>query len=1288
MMWLLLFICIAHTELVVHAQGKTRLILAGENNPCEGHIKLYRENKWGYVGDKGWKRSTEEVVCRTTHCGDPLKDSTEDVYIPVNSPIWLNEVNCSGNEPHLEKCLFPGWNISVYRKDTVKKIKCSDNVKISLDRSQCAGVVQYSKDGGTHSGYFCDKNWGLEEANLVCNSLQCGQAKKIGVKQWENLEEFQTSNKTIIKCLDIINTVNNLWQCVTQESSTCQYPATVICEGHKKLQLKGNVSNVCSGRLETDKNGLWTEVNDTEATPDQWCQQMDCGTSISHRQDSNGTQLTCTDNVNVVLMDNDKLSQCYGAVHIKLNDSYYPVCGSQWNHKEAETVCKELNCGNVISFQGQKDIRSQHRGIMDLVTCEGNESSLWHCRAKRDKKLFPCSSNAYVTCADSIQVRLMDSPGKCAGRVEIKHEGKWKQVDVKGWADTNADIVCEQLNCGKQRKNSNERFSQGSHPQEFLSKHLNCDPNVVDISECFKDSSIPTNTVRETVGITCEAHKVVFLTGNDSCSGMVGIEHGTQSYWLSGSNETWNKESANVVCQQLHCGKLVSFTFESADKGQNAVWDQSYNCSSNDKSLFDCETTTASSYHNSSIATVKCSGKIQVNLTSECWGNVNICVDGMCGGVCADTWTDMQSLMICKNLGCGNTTLAAISQTQENKVIIKSLHTTKDSTNLTQSNIVKYAKNDNTCNQNAAYVVCPGSVKVRFSRSRDKCSGNVEVSYQGKWLPVCKSALGDVGTQNTICEELKCGRAADTTDYFGPQPTESHVISQIKCTAKDKKSIKACSITPETNRCELGGLQCSKWKKIKVSGICSGPVFVLSAGKMSPVSIEGWTDTEGTRLCKDLKCGEYKSKKPHRTSVTASFWNRMFNCANKSPRNIWDCENQTSPTLTEQLYIECKDEPKVKLSGNCGGEVSINNVEVCNTNWKYSDLICQEQNCSNAIGVNHLTTPNQDKKYYHVSCEDYHYNLGQCKTVLGKCSGNLVSAYCVANVMFNTTKKCGGQLLVNYRNKWESVCPLKLSSAFKEKLCLQLNCGSYNDTIAISNIKDKVKLDTSVECSDDIMDLRHCVRQKTCNDQPAEIYCNGYVRDIPIDPNKPPIPIVPIILGLIIILVVLMVIIIFVRSYISRRAKNAFKFQSSSMLKKDVEFESGNYDDINIKVNEMEDFSHGRFRSESEMMAENDSQSNTSFPYDDIDKATEAQPLTSLAATATHIHDDDDDHSNDGVAYEVEEPESYDDIANPEITQIKAEVHNSPKTTRENDAVAPADMVRREEDYLVPGQDG
>lgn len=106
-------------------------------------------------------------------------------------------------------------------------------------------------------------------------------------------------------------------------------------------------------------------------------------------------------------------------------------------------------------------------------------------------------------------------------------------------------------------------------------------------------------------------HKDVFLSGNDSCTGIVGIEHGSKTYWLSGSPNTWNNEAANAVCQQMNCGRAMNFSSFPVDSTKKDVYKLSYNCF-NITPLFKCENTTLPS--NFTVATVTCSGKLTQHL--------------------------------------------------------------------------------------------------------------------------------------------------------------------------------------------------------------------------------------------------------------------------------------------------------------------------------------------------------------------------------------------------------------------------------------------------------------------------------------------------------------------------------------------------------------------------------------------------------------------------------------------------------------------------------------------------
>lgn len=113
--------------------------------------------------------------------------------------------------------------------------------------------------------------------------------------------------------------------------------------------------------------------------------------------------------------------------------------------------------------------------------------------------------------------------------------------------------------------------------------------------------------------LSLSEHKVVFLMGSkgESCSGMVGIAKGNETYWLSGSNETWNEDSANAVCRQMLCGEAKSFKSSLSTDMRKDVWKESYSCSSNSKSLFACNKTTQPSDHYNTIATVNCSGNVR-----------------------------------------------------------------------------------------------------------------------------------------------------------------------------------------------------------------------------------------------------------------------------------------------------------------------------------------------------------------------------------------------------------------------------------------------------------------------------------------------------------------------------------------------------------------------------------------------------------------------------------------------------------------------------------------------------
>lgn len=100
-----------------------------------------------------------------------------------------------------------------------------------------------------------------------------------------------------------------------------------------------------------------------------------------------------------------------------------------------------------------------------------------------------------------------------------------------------------------------------------------------------------------------------------------------------------------------------------------------------------------------------------MDLTNGCWGNVRVCVGTNCGGVCEDAWS--QSTMLCENLGCGSAIQSTTKNSNEkSEAIVKSVHTTNQTTNLNQSILVRSHDKDTTCPSNTAYVVCSGNAQI------------------------------------------------------------------------------------------------------------------------------------------------------------------------------------------------------------------------------------------------------------------------------------------------------------------------------------------------------------------------------------------------------------------------------------------------------------------------------------------------------------------------------------------------------------------------------------------------
>ncbi|XP_051509418.1 scavenger receptor cysteine-rich type 1 protein M160 isoform X2 [Myxocyprinus asiaticus] len=1194
-MWFLLLYL-----LISAIQGLNRVALWGSDSPCKGRLQVYRDGQWGLVCHHGWNNINAEVVCRSLGCGGLSHSGTELTLYrvpPLPKKYLMDQVKCKSTENSLWNCPHVGSNIEDCENNLVA-VECSGNVTLSLNMNgqidKCAGAVQFSTEKGIIG--ICNSEWDKNKAKKICQELNCGEhyyIPKPGIFKGEMITQY-----ALLKCAD---NEQYSWQCA-EWSTNCKDQASVICTKHRRFRLRDG-SNVCSGLVEeyNDLNKSWVPLQKRDdPVPEAICTHLNCGTIGNF---TNNLQLTCSGNIKL----RNFTSKCVGAVYININGSDHGVCFNDLDKtKLGIVVCRELDCGEVLDVKQGTTILN---GLLSNVDCQGDELSLWHCQAKHERR--ECKSTT-VVCAGSLEIRLSDGLGRCSGRVEMKLGDTWKSISSKDWTPENSDVMCNHFGCGTSTKMNKELFVKGNQPVDREWK-VKCKSSSAKPSECFYKTNSQHEKEYENIQIICQKEELMFFEGDSPCQGRVRTESFTGKSLPENFNTQKNKTD---VCRAMQCGTVVSFDIEK----------------------------------NTTHANVKCSVKaVKVSLRNSgvdgCSGMVEVCRDNSCGGVCNKTWKTEDSKKLCENLGCGD----QIKGTPANKdsylqVKDYSVYCPKDVKNMNMCNFIP--NTDFIC-RSPAHVICTASVKAKLEDPRDKCAGKVQLFYPGKWTPVCNDSL-DKNAQNAICSELNCGVAESVV---GPLYGESQAqgLSGLKC-ANGVNSVSKCNLSDisVTTKCNIGYLKCSEWRRLilyKKEGTCSGPVYAVSSDKSLPqlISDQGWGKEEGQVMCQYLQCGDYISHSSD-PRTTKEWWSKTYSCSGK--KDIWECESDNvlvQPQL--QLNIKCDGKSNLTLSNNCTGEVLINKEHVCEWDDQLSHKVCDSLGCGKAI--HHWGTQVSPKIYgRYFSCTGRETLLWQCASKKGKCD-KTVSLACQESTEFSSTEKCGGKLVVRYRDKWEFVCGA-LNETDVKMVCDALNCKNSQTLLNEKEITKEIKV--AIKCPDTYHSISQCVqhlKENTCKNEPAKISCEGYdVQKYPVNYGL----IVGLLLGVLVLLVLIIIwrrkkhLHLLLRRYINKDDKditidanemNNMGTEDEDLSERKMSFDKDDYEDVNYAQGEED--------------ADDRSKGSSGTEYDDIERQ-----VNDVSPIQTHTDFDQSlpllpkrpENMIDDVTYEVEieNQENYDDV--------------------------------------------